>query len=618
MKTQASTASSESLENRKRWLLVAVLFTVIVIAALLFYSVTRSYIFDQAERRIQDVMLESRALHWYVQRNMHPAVYKLKAENRLPEDFYAPEILSSSYIARNLYAQYNKQRKEAGLPEIRYRLAALNPRNELNQADEFEAELIRKFNEDESLTEYREIVEIDGRQHLYYAQPFLQVNEACLKCHGTPGGTPAELRDYYDWSGGYGRKVGEVVALESISSPLEVEYTASSVMLTVFLTIGGVLSALLFVNRRLSSLAGRHTRALAESEERYRTLVENIDLGIAQIDADYRVVMANGSQGRLLHKRVSELLGRKCHQELGKRQEVCPRCPGARAMETGKPAEEKSVLVRENGRRIPVRIQAFPVQQAGGTPSGFIEVVEDISASREMEAERDRLAAILDSTSDLVGTATPGGALQYINQAGRKMLNWSPNQSLEGLSAFDTHPQWANDIIMREAIPTAIREGAWRGETALLTSDGREIPVSQVVMAHRSSSGEVEHLSTVTRDISELKQAEADLREARQEWEDIFHAIGQPAVILDVEQGIVAANETVVRMSGESREQLRGKRCWEVFHGKDVTGPPPRCPLNRCVTPSISRPWRWSRKHWEVTTWYRARRCTMSRGISRR
>ena len=433
-------ASSENLENRRRWWLVGTAFIAILIAAFLFYGVTRSYIFDQAERRIQDVMLESRALHWYVQRNMHPAIYKLKAEGRLPEDFYAPEILSSSFIARKLYAEYNEQRKEVGLPEIRYRLVAINPRNEVNQANKFETELIKRFNADETLTEYREIVEVDGRQHLYYAQPFLRVNQACLKCHGDLESAPTELRDYYNWTSGYGRQLGEVVALESIQSPLEVEYHASSIMLAGFLTIGGVLSVLLFVNHRLSGLAHRHTQALAESEERYRTLVENIDLGIARIDADYKVVMANGSQGKLLRKPVSGLVGSACHAGFGRQQQVCPGCPGTQAMATGKPAEVKTEIVLDDGQRLPVRVQAFPVKQPDGTPNGFIEVVEDISGRQEMEAERDRLAAILDSTSDFVATFTPNGTLQYVNQAGRKMLNWSLDATLEGLSIPDAHP----------------------------------------------------------------------------------------------------------------------------------------------------------------------------------
>lgn len=93
---------------------------VTAVIAVLFYHLTRSYVLEQAERRVRDVMLECRAFHHYVQRNMHPALYQLKEDGRVPQEFYAPELLSSSYIARNLHTYYNEERKKIGLPEIQY------------------------------------------------------------------------------------------------------------------------------------------------------------------------------------------------------------------------------------------------------------------------------------------------------------------------------------------------------------------------------------------------------------------------------------------------------------------------------------------------------------------
>ncbi|MBF0551709.1 MAG: PAS domain S-box protein, partial [Deltaproteobacteria bacterium] len=72
--------------------------------------------------------------------------------------------------------------------------------------------------------------------------------------------------------------------------------------------------------------------ALLASEERYRTLVEGINLGLSMVDAQYTIVMANEAQGKIFNRPTTDLIGRKCFQVYQKRDEVCPGCPGTTAM----------------------------------------------------------------------------------------------------------------------------------------------------------------------------------------------------------------------------------------------------------------------------------------------
>lgn len=71
----------------------------------------------------------------------------------------------------------------------------------------------------------------------------------------------------------------------------------------------------------------------------------------------------------------------------------------------------------------------------------------------------------------------------------------------------------------KEAIPTAISQGSWLGETALLTKEGQEIPISQLILAHKSPEGEVEYLSTVMRDLTYQKRTEKSLKERAKDLE---------------------------------------------------------------------------------------------------
>ena len=62
---------------------------------------------------------------------------------------------------------------------------------------------------------------------------------------------------------------------------------------------------------------------------------------------------------------------------------------------------------------------------------------------------------------------------------------------------------------MKVAIPMAIRNGVWKGENELQGPHGARIPVSQLVLSHGKTNGDVAHLSTIIRDITEQKQFEA-------------------------------------------------------------------------------------------------------------
>ncbi|WP_285907366.1 sensor histidine kinase [Pseudodesulfovibrio pelocollis] len=137
----------------------------------------------------------------------------------------------------------------------------------------------------------------------------------------------------------------------------------------------------------------------------------------------------------------------------------------------------------------------------------------------KVRKERESLIAILESTSDLVSTATPDERLTYLNGAGRRMLGWDADEPLADKRIPDLHPAWTLRVIRDEGLPAAAAQGSWEGETALLRRDGREIPVSQVILAHNAAAGEPEFFSAIMRDITERKRADEALKAAHADLE---------------------------------------------------------------------------------------------------
>lgn len=130
----------------------------------------------------------------------------------------------------------------------------------------------------------------------------------------------------------------------------------------------------------------------------------------------------------------------------------------------------------------------------------------------KLNEDRARLAAILEATTDSVSIADAAGQVQYLNRAARELFGLDPDAEIRSLDLGDRCPEWARQLLKREAIPTALQDGLWSGELAYRDTDGREIPVSQLIIAHAGARGMPGYISTIARDISEDKQAEAALK----------------------------------------------------------------------------------------------------------
>jgi len=125
---------------------------------------------------------------------------------------------------------------------------------------------------------------------------------------------------------------------------------------------------------------------LQHSEALYRSLVDNVDVGITLITSDHAIVMTNSAQAQMFRKDPAAFQGKKCFREFEKRSVPCAHCPGRVAMATGRPAEVETEGVRDDGATFSVRVKAFPMFDANGAVSGFIEQVEETTERKRAHA----------------------------------------------------------------------------------------------------------------------------------------------------------------------------------------------------------------------------------------
>jgi PAS domain S-box-containing protein len=146
--------------------------------------------------------------------------------------------------------------------------------------------------------------------------------------------------------------------------------------------------------------------------------------------------------------------------------------------------------------------------------------------------------------------------------------------SYDGLAALQYVAQHHPDI------PFIFVSGSLGEETAI---DALHFGATDYVLKHRLSrlGPSVRRALLEVQSRRRRDEAEEDVRRISREWEEIFQAIGHPTVIMDADHNLLAANDAAIHATGMSLDELRGTRCYRVFHGECVTVPAPGCPMER-------------------------------------
>ncbi len=153
-----------------------------------------------------------------------------------------------------------------------------------------------------------------------------------------------------------------------------------------------------------------------------------------------------------------------------------------------------------------------PVRSDEGNIIHFVSTGKDVSERVKAEVAQQRLSSILSATSDFVMVMKADGTLEFLNAAGRAMLGLDDTTEVSNKNIAELLHDESVAAVSDEACRALKQNGLWSGDTVLKARDGRELPVSQVLLAHRDASGEIEYVSSIARDIRERTRLEAELR----------------------------------------------------------------------------------------------------------
>ncbi len=322
----------------------------------------------------------------------------------------------------------------------------------------------------------------------------------------------------------------------------------------------------------------RHTLAEAENSQRLlRAVIDATPDCIFVKDQNFRYALVNAGFAAAFAKTEAEIIGKDDLEigisadlvfgNLNSQTEEQTRVQGLRADDTavlgGQALHNPNDLATlADGKVHAFDTQKLPLKDAEGNILGVLGFARDITERRESEQQLLRLKAILEATTDWVGMADAQHRSIYLNRAAREMLKVGADSDLAGVSISDVTSPKSIDTIMKVGIPAACRDGVWSGETTWQSLDGEEIPVSQVIIAHKSEKGEVEFMSTIARNITNRKRAEQALQQNLQ----MLDLASDALIIRDTNGTINYWNQGAERMYGWTKQEALGKTTHSLFH----------------------------------------------------
>ncbi len=214
----------------------SVLIIATILISVFVYVQYKNYMLQNTYEKARIFMAEAEAARRYVKEVLRPKMYSI-----LPKDKFIVEAMSTSYVTRKVMGKV-----ASFFRGVRYKRAALNPRNPGNEPNGFEREMIAYYNRTHSKREWHGIVALGDRQWFVVLQP-IYMEKSCLRCHGNPRKAPAQLIERYGRKRGFFKKVGSIAGLDEVQVPVDKALAAIHHTALNIVAIGVLFVVVLFV-----------------------------------------------------------------------------------------------------------------------------------------------------------------------------------------------------------------------------------------------------------------------------------------------------------------------------------------------------------------------------------
>jgi len=211
--------------------------------------------------------------------------------------------------------------------------------------------------------------------------------------------------------------------------------------------------------------------------------------------------------------------------------------------------------------------EAKVVRDEAGNSLEVVGYFADITERKQAEEEQQRLALIVENSSDFIGIADMQGNALFVNQAGCRLVGLESQDAVAGIKIADFMDEETWELYRDVILPTAIEKGLWEGESNLRhfqTGETLELE-SNLFLVRDPITNEPLNFATVQRDIGERKRYQAALERERQQLQQVIVNAPVAMAMFDTEMRYIAYSDRWLADYNVVDQSIVGRSHYEIF-----------------------------------------------------
>ena len=306
-------------------------------------------------------------------------------------------------------------------------------------------------------------------------------------------------------------------------------------------------------------------QALRQSEEMLRLVIDTVPALISATDGNSNFEFVNRKLAETLRVEPDDAVGKTVGDLMGQ--------------EFGRRSQEVDKQVFESGQTIAAIEEDFedvsgdtrtllttksPLRDQDGGVRNVVTVSLDITERKEAERQLHKLSSAVAQSPNAVLIADPDGTVEYVNSRFGEMTGLSGEDYIGG-DLFAWHPDASPPQNPEQTLAEAKETGSAQREFLLKRGDGSAFWCREMTSVIRDSDGEVTHYLSITEDITDRKQVEAQLIQTSklatlgQMAAGMAHELNQPLYIIRM-----AADRCLMEMDEGTLERETEREHFEI------------------------------------------------------